>query len=748
MNKIWDEPKKINRIMLIGVAICLAFFSMTFYFYNEVSRSSSEDANSRVMDVSEQYRSAISNQISGDLSTLMSVSYFVDEKELEDVDGVLNSFDRIVKQNAFLRMSYTDQNGTTFLINDEGERMYDVNMLAYEYIQKALAGDVNVSASYKDSISGEYINCYAVPVRRNNEVVGCISAAHRSHRFYNLITSSIFGGKGETNIVDKNGDFVIRLYDGENGFHNLKDKYAGESDVEQLLNAVKEQDKAVFDITVNHKQYISVVIPLGINDWSINTVVPMSYFLQGYTRLAIIFLITSLLIMIVFVILFLFIRNILKDSRESIIKLAYYDSLTGMYNRNRFMDKAKELLNSKKEYVFVLLDVNDFKFINETYSYSGGNKLLHHIGDVLNNAIDKEELCFRDNADCFGLLLQFENKQKLEKRLNKIIDEIGKQHFDENYKVICNCGIKIIKEYYRNGKDIDMIFDRAKLALKRAKGNHVSTLMYFDEKMEEESHKRFIIENEMRSALEKHEFQMYLQPKIAIDSGKIIGAEALVRWVNNDKIKYYPDEFIPVFEANGFICELDLYMLEEACLCLKRGIEKGYTMIPISVNQSKVLFYRTNYLESLKHILDIYQVDPSLIIIEVTESITINNVNGIKKIIQGLHELGFKVSMDDFGSGYSSLNVLQKLDIDELKLDRDFLMADHQGFKQKKVIESVVNLAKELNISTVSEGVETDDQLSYLKSIHCDIVQGFYYSKPIPYEHLIEDIYSKHKWQY
>ncbi|NBK96854.1 MAG: EAL domain-containing protein [Erysipelotrichia bacterium] len=241
---------------------------------------------------------------------------------------------------------------------------------------------------------------------------------------------------------------------------------------------------------------------------------------------------------------------------------------------------------------------------------------------------------------------------------------------------------------------------------------------------------------------------MYLQPKISIESGKVIGAEALARWVVDGEVQYYPDEFIPIFENNGFICELDLYMLEEVCICLKTGIEKGLDMIPISINQSKVLFYRTNYLDSLKEILNCYKVDPSLIIIEVTETVTMENMSGVKDIIKGLHDLGFKVSMDDFGSGYSSLNVLQKLDIDELKLDRVFLMNSEYTFKQRKVIESIVRLAKELNISTVSEGVETKEQLAFLKAISCDIAQGYYYSKPVFYRVLIDEIYTEDKWKH
>lgn len=747
MNKIWDESIKMNRLMLLGVAICILFFSLTFYFFKEVSNSRTDDANSRVYEVSEQYKSAIINQINGDFSTLFGVANLISKVDLEDESYLLDRLAKVVEKNGFLRVSYTKLDYQAFMIDNKGNKSYDIDYSQRADIQSAFKGEQHLSSSFEDPITKEYINTYTIPVYIDNELSGVIAAVHKSERFYNIITSSIFGGDGKTNIVDRDGNFVIRLLDEHN---NVIDKLDDENDIKQLAANIQNGESNVIDVSINNKEYICATVALGINGWSVNTIVPMGYFHLGYERLQAVFTIAFIAIIAIFSIMFFYIKKMMSESRESIIKLAYYDSLTGMYNRHRYMDVVSELISSDYNYVFVLLDINDFKFINETYGYEGGNTLLRHIANVLNKEMRKGEVSFRDGADRFGMLMYYLNNEMLEARLNNVIKNIASHNFDdfENYNIICNCGIKIIDKQMKNGQDIDIIFDRALLALERAKGNHVSTYVYFNEEMEEQSKKKFQIENQMRSALENHEFQMFLQPKMNIDTGKVIGAEALVRWVVDGEVKYYPDEFIPVFEKNGFICELDLYMLQEACICLKRGIDQGYTMIPISVNQSKVLFYRMNYLDSLKEILDCYQIDPSLIIIEVTETVTMENMDGVKEVIKGLHELGFKVSLDDFGSGYSSLNVLQKLEIDELKLDREFLMNnDHEG-KQQKVIESVVGLAKELDIVTVSEGVETSDQLSYLKSIHCDIAQGYLYSKPIPYLELMKAIYHERKWNH
>lgn len=750
MDKVWKESSKMNMLMVLVISVCLVFFSLTFYFYNEISTSRDEDANSRVQEVSEQYKSAIVNQINGDFSTLTNVALFITPDNLKNESLLLDYFSDIVQQNGFLKMSFTNMSGSAFVVDSNDNKYYNMDLSHKYYIQKALHGETSLSSSFKDELTGEYLNSYSVPVYNDGEVIGCLVAAHKSERFYNMITSSIFNGSGITNIVNSDGDFVIRLYDGQEKAKNLKESISDEAELKPLLESIQKEKSAVFDVTMNNEKYISVVVPLKINDWSVNTLVPMSYFHLGYERLKVVFSMASLILVILFIMLFLYVKKLMKDSRETMIKLAYYDSLTGMYNRNRYMDVVSELIEKENAYAFILLDISNFKFINETYGYENGNGLLRHVASVLKYHMHKQEVCFRDNADRFGMLLHYSKKDALKVRLDKITSDITNYSLDcnENYNIVCHCGIKIIDKKLKNGMDIDIIFDRASLALEKAKGNHVNTYIYFNEAMEEQAQKQSKNESDMRGALERQEFQMYLQPKVDIASGKVTGAEALVRWVVDGKILYYPDEFIPIFERDGFICELDLYMIEEACLFLQKKIQKGHKVLPISVNQSKVLLYRTNYLASLKQILQHYEIDSSLIIIEVTETVTMENMGAVKKVIDGLHELGFKVSMDDFGSGYSSLNVLQKLDIDELKLDRVFLQTSNHELKQKKVIESIVRLAKELKIATVSEGVENEIQLSYLKSIQCDTAQGFYYSQPLPCLEFIDHVHEDGKWKF
>lgn len=211
-----------------------------------------------------------------------------------------------------------------------------------------------------------------------------------------------------------------------------------------------------------------------------------------------------------------------------------------------------------------------------------------------------------------------------------------------------------------------------------------------------------------------------------------------MRWIKKDGSCVFPDDFIPVLEKNGFITELDMYMLEQACKVLKEWKTKGYPQIRIAVNQSRIVFYKQGYLSQLRKITQKYGVDPSQIVLEVTEGISIENIDEMADVIRELHNMGFTVSMDDFGSGYSSLNILKDLAIDELKLDKVFLSETREEEKGAVIMKNIISLAKELHITTVAEGIETKDQEEFLKGIHCDIGQGYYYSRPIPVEKFVD----------
>ncbi|MBR2275614.1 MAG: EAL domain-containing protein [Lachnospiraceae bacterium] len=289
---------------------------------------------------------------------------------------------------------------------------------------------------------------------------------------------------------------------------------------------------------------------------------------------------------------------------------------------------------------------------------------------------------------------------------------------------------------------VRLMCDRARAVKKQIKGSMVSNFAVYDDELRLKLREKQEIENEMQLALTNHEFVMYLQPQINITDGSLYGAEALVRWEHPTKGVMVPGRFIPLFEDNGFITKLDHYMWEEACKYSKALLNRGLS-IPISVNVSRLNIGTVNIPETLDRLVNKYEIPKKLLEVEITENLFIDDAQGLFGQMEELKSRGYTVLMDDFGSGYSSLNMLRKAPIDVIKIDRFFLdeiMATDRG---KIIVESSVRMAKQLGLQVIAEGVETKEQLDFLRDIHCDIAQGFYYAKPMPiseFEDYIKDV--------
>ena len=295
--------------------------------------------------------------------------------------------------------------------------------------------------------------------------------------------------------------------------------------------------------------------------------------------------------------------------------------------------------------------------------------------------------------------------------------------------MILDCGIYKIS---KSDNDINTIMDRANTARKTIKGGHKNSFAFYDKEMHKKILKEKEIENSMVDALNNGEFIVYFQPKYSLSDYQIIGAEALVRWDNPQKGLIPPIEFIPVFERNGFIVNIDFYVFEEVCKKIREWMDEGQKVVPISVNLSRMHFVNSNFIEKFKLIVDKYKIPTRLIELELTETAVLDNIEGLLDTMNNLKEKGFVISMDDFGTGYSSLNLLKELPVDILKLDRAFFTEKDESNNEKIVISNVIKMAKELKMKVISEGVETISQVEFLKQIGCDMVQGYLFSKPMP----------------
>ncbi|MBU3188226.1 EAL domain-containing protein [Clostridium bowmanii] len=417
----------------------------------------------------------------------------------------------------------------------------------------------------------------------------------------------------------------------------------------------------------------------------------------------------------------------LKEENKNLI---YTDELTNGANKNSFKLHAEKLIkDDANQYVFIVLDIDNFKLINDLFGHEQGDSLLKHMAYVLSQQINQDEVFARITDDKFFLLLEYSDKNKLESRFNKINEEISSFEFLTNFNIVICSGIFVINN---TDMTLDTMSDRAILAVNMIKGGYTSAYSFYDDNIRNKIIMESSIENEMHEALKNGDFKVFLQPKYDFKSEKIAGAEALIRWQHPQKWIVMPDNFIPLFEKNGFVTKIDMYVFEEICKLQKEWALEGLKPLVVSINQSRLHLNNPAYVDTLKSIFDKYNIQPEVIELELTESVFSNNIDIVLDVTRRLHNIGFRISIDDFGSGYSSLNVLKDIFIDVIKLDREFLKDTLNTARGKIIIKSIIAMSKELEIETVAEGVETKDHVEFLREIGCDLAQGYYYAKPMP----------------
>lgn len=407
-----------------------------------------------------------------------------------------------------------------------------------------------------------------------------------------------------------------------------------------------------------------------------------------------------------------------------------FDALTGCPNWIKFKNDCQKLLleNEDTLYAMVIFDIDKFKAINDLYGYEVGNVILTQIARLLKKHVGEGEVFSRMATDHFNVLMKCEGYSEFVKRIENLIGEINGD--SPNYIVNTSMGVYFIDD---KKIDINTMSDRANLARRSIKDNSQVRYALYQESMRHALIQENRIENKMEAALVNGEFEVYLQPKYMFSDEKIIGAEALVRWNDPHRGMVSPNEFIPLFERNGFVKKIDTYMFESVCRLLNRWKnEMGeLTGMIISVNFSRIHLNNRLLPEDLLAITKRYEIDPSMIEIELTEGTIFDNDEQMIEIMNQLKGYGFHISIDDFGKAYSSLNTLKNLPADILKLDKAFFKESTDNSKGKKIISSMLNMAKDLELVTVAEGVETREQVEFLKELGCDIAQGFYYAKPM-----------------
>jgi diguanylate cyclase (GGDEF)-like protein len=620
--------------------------------------------------------------------------------------------------------------------------------------------------NFAPEISNDEI-CFASSVQKNGVLQGYVIGVANAAVMFESTTSSSASMVAERYLTDSHGDIVAyvrndKIHDGTgmNIFDILTrdsiDDYAAQQVRDEVLNEINQDLITNREISVGGKTGYALYKQLqGESRWDIFYVVYSDDVRDTIRSVLVESFGTMVVLILLMAVMAIFIIRYIEGEQKKVFDLAYVDELTRAPNENAFKEKATELLleNPEVPYMLTCFDVVNFRYINEGYGHLKADMLLRSIAVTLRESYTYNETFGRLSADRFvGLCVDDERAQErkafIDERLTKATEEIGMK-----YPIKFKTGIYYIRD--KKEPIADMI-DKANLARKSVASSLRNDLeAEYREQLMEETRKQERVESRMHEALKNNEFKPYLQPKWNMASDQICGAEALIRWVDSTGHVVSPGDFIPVFERNGFIENVDFYMLEAICKYIRKMIDEGREVYPVSINQSRYLLFDPNYIMKVQDIMLKYKVPKGLIELEITETVFFNEKERMLEVMRNLKEFNMNLSIDDFGSGYSSLNLLRDIPFDVLKIDRGFLDESAQSESGKWILRKIVEMADGLNLRVICEGVETHEQVDMLLDIGCIFAQGFLYSRPIPLEEFIEkyntpredDSYETYSWE-
>lgn len=411
-------------------------------------------------------------------------------------------------------------------------------------------------------------------------------------------------------------------------------------------------------------------------------------------------------------------------STEEAYRLELARTFTNDRSPVQFAEQVAKITarHTDKKFAFIQFDISKFKVINEQYGEAVGDEILEYFISMLNMICDETQVFTRLSADVFMVLTPYNTEKDIWDTIDKIDSSLSGY---KNIPYTLYFGASYITD--RN-MPVRKYGDEAAMARQSIKGDALKHIAFYTDKMKTQKQKQKYLEDHMEEALKNHEFVMFLQPKYSISLNKIVGAEALVRWISREKGIISPGEFIPLFEENGFVIKMDRFIWEEACKLIREWMDAGIQPIPISVNMSRKHFVSNSSVDYLNKLIEKYDIEKKYLEIEITETIDdINKEAGMEL----LKENGFTLLMDDFGSGYSSLNTLKNTRFDIVKIDRFFLQDLIDSERGQKIVEHTILMAKDIGLALIAEGVETEEQAIFIEQCGCDIAQGYFYARPM-----------------
>ena len=723
-----ENKKQIVTIIIIFLILITIGIAYMTYMLNRIEANTNNSIETIVKNDANNLKTEITEQ----KAILQSITNEILSDKIVDSEKIFDMYERSDVTSHFIRMAIMYEDGRT-ITNDGHEVNYS------DEIDNFFSNnEIHISENRVSKIDEEEITIYSQAISIENEKIAILLIV-KTESYKDTFSNKVFEGKGFSYIVDKGGNIIVSANTDKktgNLVENIEQMLIGsskerfEANKNTIQDNIKNEVAGARTLQTTDGQYYMVYEPIGANDWSIATFIP-SKAIAGEANRA---LLTTfiLAIIVIFIILSICIYIVISNNKKQkqLFEYAYIDPITKKGNIYYFRKRGQEILDkekSKENQYLLVLDINKFKMINKAYGYKTGDTILNGIGEELEKTLGKQSLICRYSNDYFAVL--FEYTEDIRKIVNTLVKNIENLKIDSNvYNLSVNMGIYKLTDADTN---ISVAMDKAIIAHSASKGDVFDKFHIYDEKMEKELEKESKIEQEMYQALMNKEFKVYYQPKMYANSEELYGAEALVRWEHNGKM-IPPSEFVPLFEKNKFILKLDVYVFEQVCSDMKKWKEKYGKEPVISVNVSREHFLDEHFLEKYMLIATKNGINTNKIDLEITESATVEAGIDIIEIMNKTKKLEFLISIDDFGTGYSSLSTLQDMPADILKIDKSFV--DRIGKNEKNMIDYILTMAKELKLTTIAEGVETKEQRDYLLEKGCDIIQGYYYAKPMPEE--------------
>lgn len=736
------KSKRSKQFFLIAIIVInLSLILSVIYLMNHVQNLLYSDVQTNLTEIVSQNKDVITSRLNLEINNLKSIAGNISDKASQEKRS---DFDFL--QTTFKSYTTEKDNDLFSIANKEGEAVFPdgakVSISGRQYFKLALAGNQNISEKTISRLNGKELYIISTPIYYNDEVVCTLQKGYTAQEMYDICSVSLFSDKGIMYIIKSDGYIVMNTQ--QDNYIQPSDNYvrdlyeSGNSKASsQLETDIKLGKNGFFESNINNELFFSAYTPINeIHDWYLITSVPVGIVSNNANIVVKIFY--SILFFVVLIstlscFYFLWYKNKQKKTLE---KIAFVDPITGGNTYNKFVLEIQQALDDHPDHDFYILkfDIDNFKYINNYYGFDFGDQVLCLIYQHISCKLYNHELIARITGDQFVVLLEDAG----EDRIIKLLDDI--QSINSQVNIYCSAGIYHIKDHHEN---ISLMIDKARTAAQTVKGILNKKYAYYEDRFDQSLAHVEQLKRAVLQAIENNEFVVFYQPKVDIYTRELIGSEALVRWISNGKI-IPPLDFIPMCEKSGIISSIDMIVFDKVLQFLRKNLDEGNECTPVSINFSRLHLNNHDFVNHINTKLAKYGVPSHLVEIELTESAFFDNIDIIQNFTNDLHKKGLKMAMDDFGSGYSSLNMLKEVSIDTLKIDKDFLTNQNNNDRRDIIFSSIVDMAHRLKIKIVVEGVETIDNVELMKQCHCTIAQGYYFSRPMP-QHEFKKIFKEKK---